>query len=157
MATCRICGKNLRYISPTHLIAHNLTPNKYRELFGLNRNTSLSDPDVSKKLSEHQKRVKNYKKSPHYKNPELLKKLAKHGAYRSEFRKNRSDYVRKFRPDQASHCVKTRNIKKWKQNLSKSRKKFFSENPEIGKAQALHMREKASGRKSRFPCQGGDA
>ena len=71
---CLVCEKTLRYISPSHLKNHSLTPTTYREVFGLNRNTSLSDYDVTKKLSIAMKRDKRYEKSPCYKDKTFIGK-----------------------------------------------------------------------------------
>jgi len=40
--TCKICNKKLRYLTNTHLIKHNITPEEYKHKFGLSEYASKS-------------------------------------------------------------------------------------------------------------------
>lgn len=154
---CLECGRILRYLSSTHLGPHNLTPTTYREKYGLNKKTSLADPDVSLKLSVAMKRDRRWLKSSSYINQTIGSRGKNHGKYRKEFK----DAIKKrlalngVGVERMKHCVKVRNKNKskWINNLSIARKKWHAEHQKESKEICRIMREK--GKRAEYSPQYG--
>lgn len=71
---CQECGKSFKIITRKHLAAHNLTPNEYRERWGLKKDTALVCKSLQRARRQKMKDMKLWEKR---KKNQMLKPLTK--------------------------------------------------------------------------------
>lgn len=60
--TCMECGKNFKIITKKHLLLHELTPEAYKEKWGLPRNTPLICKNLQKERRKKMRSMKLWEK-----------------------------------------------------------------------------------------------